>query len=164
MSVLVYIGLGSNLNDPQQQIESALLALQAVAIDSTMTVSARYITQPVGPQDQPDFVNAVAGFHTHLSADELLDRLFEIEDAQQRQRGAEQWGPRTLDLDLLLYGDEMTSTDRLQIPHPRIHERAFVLQPLSDIAPELQIPGQGTVSGLLASCDLSGIRKQVKDV
>jgi len=164
VSVLVYIGLGSNLDDPQQQIESALLALQAVAIDSRMTVSARYITQPVGPQNQPDFVNAVTAFHTRLSADELLDRLFEIEDAQQRQRGSEQWGPRTLDLDLLLYGEEMISTDRLQVPHPRICERAFVLQPLSDIAPELQIPGQGAVSDLLGSCGLSGIREQVKDV
>ena len=90
MSVLVYIGLGTNLDNPQQQIESAQLALRPLAIDSTMTVSACYITQPVGPQDQPDYVNAVASFHTQLSADELLDRLFEIEDAQQRQRGAEQ--------------------------------------------------------------------------
>jgi len=161
--VLVYIGLGSNLNDPVQQLESSLLALQLLTIDSAMTVSPLYVTQPVGPQDQPDFVNAVAGFHTELPASELLKQLFEIEDAHQRQRGSQQWGPRTLDLDLLLYGDEVILSEHLQVPHPRIYERAFVLQPLSDIAPDLQIPGQGAVSELLTRCDLSGIRQQVKD-
>lgn len=126
-----------------------------------MKVSAFYLTQPVGPQDQPDFVNAVASFATTLDADALLDQLLVIEDAHNRQRQAQQWGPRTLDLDLLLYGDEVISTDRLIVPHPRMHERAFVLQPLSDIAEDLQIPGQGAVSDCLQKCDRSGIKQQV---
>jgi len=158
MTVRVYIGLGSNLGKPLQQIESAILELQAMAVESTMVVSSFYETKPVGPQDQPDFINAVASFHTELDANTLLDQLFVIEDKHNRQRQGEQWGPRTLDLDLLLYGDEVITSDRLTVPHPGMHERAFVLQPLLQIAPECRIPGRGVVSALLKQCDVSGIR------
>jgi 2-amino-4-hydroxy-6-hydroxymethyldihydropteridine diphosphokinase len=158
MTVRVYIGLGSNLGKPLQQIESAILELQALAVGSTMDVSPFYETEPVGPQDQPDFINAVVSFYTDLDANTLLDQLFVIEDKHNRQRQNEQWGPRTLDLDLLLYGDEVITSERLTVPHPRMHERAFVLQPLLQIAPECQIPGRGVVSVLLKQCDVSGIR------
>jgi 2-amino-4-hydroxy-6-hydroxymethyldihydropteridine diphosphokinase len=158
MTVRVYIGLGSNLGKPLQQIESAIQELQALAIGPTMDVSPYYETNPVGPQDQPDFINAVVSFYTDLDANTLLDQLFVIEDKHNRQRQNEQWGPRTLDLDLLLYGDEVITSERLTVPHPRMHERAFVLQPLLQIAPECQIPGRGVVSALLKQCDVSGIR------
>jgi len=157
MTVRVYIGLGSNLENPLQQVQSALLELKALAAESTVDVSPYYLTKPVGPQDQPDFINAVASFDTELEANSLLDRLFDIEGKHHRQRQGEQWGPRTLDLDLLLYGDEAINSERLTVPHPRMHERAFVLQPLIDIAPECQIPGRGFVSVLLEACDSSGI-------
>jgi 2-amino-4-hydroxy-6-hydroxymethyldihydropteridine diphosphokinase len=155
----VYIGLGSNLGKPLQQIESAILELQALVVGSTMNISPHYETKPVGPQDQPDFINAVVSFYTDLDANILLDQLLVIEDKNSRQRQNEQWGPRTLDLDLLLYGDEVIDTDRLTVPHPRMHERAFVLQPLLQISPECQIPGRGVVSDLLKKCDVSGIRE-----
>jgi 2-amino-4-hydroxy-6-hydroxymethyldihydropteridine diphosphokinase len=158
MTVRVYIGLGSNLGKPLQQIESAILELQALAVGSTMDISPCYETKPVGPQDQPDFINAVVSFYTELDANVLLDQLFVIEDKHNRQRQNEQWGPRTLDLDLLLYGDEVIASERLTVPHPRMHERAFVLQPLLQIAPECQIPGRGLVSALIKQCDVSGIR------
>ena len=158
MTVRVYIGLGSNLGKPLQQIESAILELQTLAVGSTMEVSPFYETKPVGPQDQPDFINAVVSFYTDLDATTLLDQLFVIEDRHNRQRQNQQWGPRTLDLDLLLYGDDVISSERLTVPHPRMHERAFVLQPLLQIAPECQIPGRGVVSALLKQCDVSGIR------
>jgi 2-amino-4-hydroxy-6-hydroxymethyldihydropteridine diphosphokinase len=158
----VFIGLGSNLDQPVKQLESALQSLQSLAANSQLTVSPLYLTQPVGPQDQPDFVNAVAGFETSLPAHDLLDELQAIERIHRRQRD-QRWGPRTLDLDLLLYGEEIIASERLQVPHPRMHERAFVLQPLADIALDLSIPGKGKLSDLLESADRSGIKQQVKN-
>lgn len=163
MASQVYIGLGSNLEHPAQQLKTAIQALSTLPHEGEMMVSPMYQTQPVGPQDQADFVNAVVGFETSLSAMQLLDELQAIESAQHRERGLQRWGPRTLDLDLLLYGQEIIDTDRLQVPHPRLHERAFVLLPLSDIARDLDVPGRGMLSELLDSIDMSGIRQRLSD-
>lgn len=163
MPMQVYIGLGSNLENPVEQLKTAIQALNTLSDRGEMKVSPMYQTQPVGPQDQPDFINAVVGFDTSLSATQLLDELQAIESAQHRQRDAQRWGPRTLDLDLLLYGEEVIDNDRLQVPHPRLHQRAFVLLPLSDIAPDLDIPGMGVLSDLVDSTDISGIRQRLND-
>jgi len=163
MSVQVYIGLGSNLDNPETHIYTALGELRSLALDGVVISSPLYITSPVGPRGQPDYVNAVAGFNTELGAQELLDEMLDIEQKHGRQRTGNQWGPRTLDLDLLLYGDDVIQTEVLTVPHPRIQERAFVLKPLVDIAPGLQIPGQGGVQDLLEHCDQSGIKRQVTD-
>ena len=158
-----YIGLGSNLDDPVQQLKSAIQALNSLPHDGEMKISPMYQTQPVGPQEQPDFVNAVVGLKTSLSAIQLLDELQAIERAQHRERTSERWGPRTLDLDLLMYGDEVIDNERLQVPHPRLHERAFVLLPLSDIAHELDIPGAGKLNEMLDSIDMNGILQRLRD-
>jgi len=147
--VQVYIGMGSNQDKPLEQVRAALNALAHLAVDGDVEVSPLYQTKPVGPQDQPDFINAVAGFRTTLSATGLLHALFAIEKAQGRKRCGERWGPRTLDLDLLLYGDEIIDSSELNVPHPLIKDRAFVLAPLRDIAPGLFVPAQGYVSSLL---------------
>ena len=163
MSVQVYIGLGSNLDNPQTHIYTALSELRSLALDDAVVSSPLYVTSPVGPRDQPDYVNAVAGFDTRLDAHELLHEILDIEQKHGRKRTGSQWGPRTLDLDLLLYGEDVIQTKMLTVPHPRIRERAFVLKPLADIAPGLQIPGQGDVHDLLEDCDQSGIKRQVTD-
>ena len=145
--VLVYIGLGSNLDEPREQIRRASSAL--AGIDGCLRLSSLYSSAPMGPQDQPRFINAVAEIRTRLSPESLLDALQAIEQAQGRVR-QRQWGPRTLDLDLLVYGDEKIATPRLVVPHPGLPERAFVLYPLAELAPDLQIPGFGTVAALAA--------------
>ena len=160
----VYIGLGSNLDNPLQRIHSALSELRLLAVGKKIDVSSIYLTAPVGPQDQPDYYNAVAGFQTNLNPQQLLGQLQAIESHHQRQRTDEQWSARTLDLDLLLYADRIIHTPELEVPHPRISERAFVLKPLSDVAMNLDIPGQGKVKHLLKVADQSGIRKQVTNV
>ena len=161
MAVQVYIGLGSNLKDPQHQLRTAISEMQLLADDAQVTASPIYITRPVGPQDQPDYYNAAVRLTTELDAHALLEQLQKIENSHQRQRSSEQWGPRTLDLDLLVYGNEVINSDVLTVPHPRIQERAFVLKPLSDLDPHLTIPGQGVVSDLLASTDQQGIKQQL---
>lgn len=161
MSEYVYIGLGSNLDNPLQQIRDALSGLRLMAVNGQIDVSPIYLTAPMGPQDQPDYYNGVAGFETTLDPQQLLRQLQAIENQHLRQRSDEQWGARTLDLDLLLYAGRLIHTPDLKVPHPRISERAFVLKPLSDIAMELDIPGQGKVKRLLEATDQSGIKKQV---
>ena len=147
-----YIGIGSNLNDPVDQVERAFQALANLPSSQLAARSPRYRTAPVGgPTDQPDYLNAVAALETALTPDALLAALQTIETAQGRVR-AERWGPRTLDLDLLLYGSITRNDPRLTLPHPRLHQRAFVLYPLSDIEPELMIPGQGQLTALLENC------------
>ena len=160
MTCRVYIGLGSNLKDPTHQIQSALTELKDLAVDAKMDVSPFYNTQPIGPQNQPEFVNAVVGFDTQLPAQDLLEQLFKIEDAHGRVRQAQQWSARTLDLDLLLYGEALISSEQLVVPHPHMHERAFVLQPLIDVAADCLIPGRGLAADLLQQCDRSGITQQ----
>lgn len=133
----VYVALGSNLANPVVQLEQAVASLQQFA--KALNVSAFYGSKPLGPQDQPDYVNAVAKFETDLTAFELLDRLQQIENAQGRVR-ARRWGERTLDLDLLLYGDEQINTERLTVPHYDMANREFVIVPLYELTPHLVLP------------------------
>jgi len=151
-SVRAYIGLGSNLADPVQQIAHALSALESVPQSQLVARSGLYRSAPLGPRDQPDYINAVVAIDTQLGAKALLHHLQNIEQRHGRVRDGERWGPRTLDLDLILYGDEISGDDELSLPHPRAHERAFVLIPLFEIAPEAKITGKGRVVDLLNYC------------
>jgi 2-amino-4-hydroxy-6-hydroxymethyldihydropteridine diphosphokinase len=146
--VVCFIGLGSNLGQPVQQVQQAFAELAVVPGCDLQACSSLYRSAPVGPAGQPDYINAVAELHTDLSAHALLDALQAIERAHQRER-TQRWGPRTLDLDILLYGDMQIDNERLRVPHPEIARRAFVLYPLAEIAPHLVIPGLGAVSELL---------------
>lgn len=136
-----FIGLGSNLDHPIEQLDAAITALQGAFGVSLLAVSGYYETAPIGGPEQPSFINAVAECSTHLKPLELLHRLQAIEKRQGRLR-EEHWGPRTLDLDVLLYEGIVMDTPELTLPHPRITERAFVLVPLADLAPEQEIKGQ----------------------
>lgn len=143
-----YVGIGSNLDDPVQQVQQAFAAIERFPESGFFSRSGLWRSAPLGPADQPDFVNAVAAFLTRLEPLDVLRRLQAIERATGRQRKAEQWGPRTLDLDLLVQGGLVIDDQALQLPHPRIAERNFVLLPLAEIAPSLQVPRQGTVARL----------------
>ena len=148
---LAYVGLGANIGEPRRQLQTALKELNGLPKTRMTAASGLYRSAPVGHPDQPDFLNAVVELDTELSPDALLDNLQEIETAHGRERpfaGA----PRTLDLDLLLYGNAVLATPRITVPHPRMHERAFVLMPLAEIAPRATIPGRGTARELLAAC------------
>lgn len=147
-----YIGLGGNLADPVQQVISALDELGSIPQSQLAGCSCLYRSAPIGPRDQPDYINAVAAIDTPLDAKILLHYLQEIERRHGRVRDGERWGPRTLDLDLLLYGNEIFSDGELTLPHPRAHQRAFVLVPLYSIAPDVMIPGKGKVVDLLQAC------------
>jgi 2-amino-4-hydroxy-6-hydroxymethyldihydropteridine diphosphokinase len=144
---LAYVGLGANLGDREGTIRAAVADLPGVVAVSTLRE-----TDPVGITDQPRFLNGVAVLETELAPRELLDVLLAVERRLGRERGR-RWGPRTIDLDLLLYGDEVIDETGLTIPHPRLHERRFVLEPLADIAPKLVVPGLGRVKDLLAKLD-----------
>jgi 2-amino-4-hydroxy-6-hydroxymethyldihydropteridine diphosphokinase len=146
-----YVGLGANIGEPRRQLQDALKELGALPKTRVTATSSFYRSAPVGYLDQPEFLNAVARLDSELSAEQLLEHLQKIEERQGRERpftGA----PRTLDLDLLLYGDAVVATPRLTLPHPRMHERAFVLEPLTEIAPDIAIPGRGAARELLAAC------------
>ncbi|GLQ45424.1 2-amino-4-hydroxy-6-hydroxymethyldihydropteridine diphosphokinase [Dyella lipolytica] len=151
-----YVALGSNLGDSRQQLLHALEALARLPDTRVLAHSRFYRTPPWGMHDQPDFLNAVAVLETPLPPHDLLDALLEIERHAGRERGGERWGPRTLDLDLLHVAGKTVSDERLTLPHPHIAERAFVLLPLSDVAPDLEIPGQGNVADLLRAVDTQG--------
>jgi len=157
--ILVYVALGCNLGDRIANLSSARKALEAHSACSDLVCSSVYETEPMGPQDQPDYLNAVVAMGTTLSAHELLTTLQSIEHLHGRTREGERWGPRTLDLDLLLYGDAIIETPTLSVPHPGIAERSFVLLPLAELAPKLMIPGKNTVSTLLGQCRQFGIRQ-----
>jgi 2-amino-4-hydroxy-6-hydroxymethyldihydropteridine diphosphokinase len=150
VTVSAFIGLGANLDDPQAQILRAFGELAVLPQSTLSGKSSLWRSAPVGYADQPEYTNAVARIETGLSADGLLDELQAIESAHERQRSFAN-APRTLDLDLLIYGDEQRISDRLTLPHPRMHERAFVLKPLLEIAPEAFIPGRGAARACLAS-------------
>ena len=143
-----YIGLGSNLDNPRDQVVDAFQELAETDDIRLVARSSLYLSEPLGPQDQPDFINAVAAIETTLAPQSLLEVLQAIEQKHARKR-ERHWGPRTLDLDLLLYDDEHIRHPDLRVPHPGIAERSFVLLPLQEIAPELVIPGLGSVRGLL---------------
>ncbi len=146
--VKAYIGLGSNLNDPQSQLKKAIISMEMIPSSSVKKTSFFYKSKPVGLQDQPDYINAVAALDTELSALVLLDYLQAIENDQGRERKIK-WGARTLDLDILLFGNEIINDDRLQVPHVEMYKRRFVLLPLNEIFSDCIIPGVGAISSLL---------------
>lgn len=152
----VYIALGSNLAQPLQQVEQGWQALSALPLTRAVARSPWYQSVAVGPV-QPDYINGVAALDTELAALDLLDALQAIELSQGRER-KEHWGPRTLDLDLLLFGNEEIQHPRLTVPHPRIGQRNFVLQPLLDLDPNLQLPNAVSVAALLAQCGTENLR------
>lgn len=156
MTVQVFIGLGSNLDEPEQQIKQALLALSKLPQTTLIKDSGLFKSPPMGPQDQPDYINAVALLETSLPALTLLDALQEIEREQGRVR-LRHWGERTLDLDILLYGEETIQNERLCVPHIGMAEREFVLYPLQRISPELVVPGKGKISDMIKNCAKTGI-------
>lgn len=155
---IAFLGLGSNLDSPLNQLINAVQAIEIIPSTSLIQTSSFYKNRPVGPRDQPDFLNAVASIDTGLSPDGLLDYLQDIEVQQGRKRNIH-WGARTLDLDILLFGSEVINTTRLVIPHPEMHRRAFVLQPLYEIAPDLVIPGQGPLKNLVRYINTDGMQK-----
>jgi 2-amino-4-hydroxy-6-hydroxymethyldihydropteridine diphosphokinase len=145
-----YLGLGANLGDREQTLRRAVELLGDVPGVEVVTVSELRETDPVGVVDQPRFLNGVAETETDLTPRELLETLLRVERDLGRVRGGVRWGPRTADLDLLVFGDEEVDEPGLHVPHPRLHERRFVLEPLAELDPHLVIPGRGTVSDLLA--------------
>ncbi|QTF92580.1 2-amino-4-hydroxy-6-hydroxymethyldihydropteridine diphosphokinase [Halomonas sp. BM-2019] len=134
-----WVGLGSNLDDPRRHIERALEELDRLPLTRRLMASRLHVSRPVGPQDQPDFINAVALLETRLSPLALLDQLQALEQAHRRVR-ARRWGPRTLDLDLLLFDDSVLALPRLRVPHPELTHRTFVVLPLLELAPDLVLP------------------------
>lgn len=155
-----FVGLGGNLGDTQAYLRQALDALARLPRTRLLAQSRSYRTPPWGLREQPAFLNAAAMLDTTLAPHELLDALLDIERAAGRERKGERWGPRTLDLDLLHIDGVRLHDDRLTLPHPRIAERAFVLLPLAELAPDLELPGQGRVDALLVTADTSGCTVQ----
>jgi 2-amino-4-hydroxy-6-hydroxymethyldihydropteridine diphosphokinase len=154
----VYLALGSNLANPLQQIQAALAALDALPETIRVATSAFYRTPPYGPADQPDYLNAVVALDTGLLALNLLEHTQRIELSQGRERKGHRYGPRTLDLDILLYGQQNIQTERLQVPHHDMFNRAFMLLPLSNLAPDLVFPDGSSLEQRLAGLDCSKIR------
>jgi 2-amino-4-hydroxy-6-hydroxymethyldihydropteridine diphosphokinase len=145
-----YVGLGANLGDREAMLRSALEQLAAEPGIDVVAVSRFRDTDPVGITDQPRFLNAAAAVETGLSAHELLDRLLGIERRLGRTREGPRFGPRTIDLDLLLFGDAQIDEPGLEVPHPRLHERLFALEPLADLDPDLVVPGRGPLADIVA--------------
>lgn len=158
MSVQAFIGLGSNQQEPAAQLARAVTELAALPHTVLVAQSPFYASRPMGPQDQPDFVNGAVQLRTGLSAHQLLDHLQAIEQAHGRER-LRHWGPRTLDLDLLLFGSDEISDERLTVPHSELCNRDFVLQPLLDLEPELQLPDGRAVAALRLQCTDNQLRK-----
>jgi len=158
----VFIGLGSNLNDPLSQLKKAIECLKQHKMLNVINISNFYSSPPMGPQDQPDFVNAVVEIMTNLGAEALLDELQKIEYQQGRER-KQHWGARTLDLDILLYGSEVIHTERLIVPHRGISKRNFVLYPLNDLVEKnFKIPDLGKISELLSACPMIGLTRLIE--
>ncbi|WP_290890541.1 2-amino-4-hydroxy-6-hydroxymethyldihydropteridine diphosphokinase [Arenimonas sp.] len=156
--VRAFVGLGGNQGDVETTMVEALWAVDALPQTTIQRQSAFYRTPAWGKTDQPAFLNAVVELRTRMPAQVLLASLLAIEERFGRVRSeTDRWGPRVLDLDLLAYGDEVVDEPGLTLPHPHLHERAFVLVPLAEIAPALVIPGRGEVASLLAAVDVSGI-------
>ena len=153
-----YIGLGSNLDDPIQQVLTALSELNEIPNTTLVAHSSLYRSDPVGPAGQPDYINAVARLTTELSPIALLDRLQAIENDHQRVRKI-RWGARTLDLDILLFGDQVIDNERLKVPHPYATERNFVLWPLKEVDPELSFPDSRSINDLLVACPVGTLEK-----
>ena len=156
---LVYLGLGSNLAQPKAQVEQAINALSALEGTQVVAVSSLYGSKPMGPQDQPDYVNAVLALETSLEPLTLLDALQAIELHSGRVRKAERWGPRTLDLDILLFGQQVIECDRLTVPHYGLKQREFVVLPLTEIAPDLVLPDNTELATLAKTIAPNGLTK-----
>ena len=155
---IAYVGLGANIGEPGRQLRAAIEELMNLPGSKSVLASSVYSSAPLGHADQPDFLNAVVRLDTALAPEHLLGQLQEIEKRHGRERpfaGA----PRTLDLDLLLYGDEAIASPRLTVPHPRMHERAFVLKPLLELDPAIAVPGKGTAATLLSACSSQKVEK-----
>lgn len=149
---LCYIAIGSNLASPLEQVKAALDAIGEIPQSRVVAVSSFYRTPPLGPQDQPDYLNAAVALETTLEAETLLDHTQRIELQQGRVRKAERWGPRTLDLDIMLFGDQVIHTPRLTVPHYDMKNRGFMLWPLFEIAPAIAFPDGTTLSTALTEC------------
>ena len=158
----VYIGLGSNLALPEEQLQAACVSLAALPDSELIRCSSLYRSQPMGPQDQPDYVNAVALITTLLSPDTLLQQTQLIENQQGRIRKTDRWGPRTLDLDMLLFGKQQINNDYLTVPHCGMKQREFVLYPLFEIAPDLILPCGDKLSELVEKCPKNGLQKMAR--
>jgi len=152
-----WLGLGSNLQQPAEQLKKALESLSSTECIEILRTSSFYRTPPWGDTQQDDFINAVAEIETSLEPVPLMHGLQCIETSMGRQRDGRRWGPRLIDLDLLLYGDQRVQSDELEIPHPRMHERAFVLMPMCELDDTLEIPARGGIKKLLEQVDCSGI-------
>lgn len=150
MSEIAVLGLGANLGDPAAALAAAIQALREIDGLDVVAISPAYRTAPVGGPDQPDFLNLVVLAHTDVPAEQLLAETAAIEQSAGRTRDVH-WGPRTLDIDLIVVGDLRMDTERLTLPHPRAHERAFVLKPWLDIDPQASLPGHGSVKDLLSA-------------
>ena len=148
---VAYVGLGANLGEPRRQLNEAIIAMSGLPETRLARHSSFYRTAPVGFENQPEFLNAVAVLDTRLAPGVLLEGLLGIERRHHRERSFPN-APRTLDLDLLLFGDEQIARPGLTVPHPRMHERAFVLRPLLELDSEVSIPGKGRASAFLAAC------------
>lgn len=157
--LVAYIGLGSNLENPEAQIIAARRCIKGRAGIQELAFSSLYRSAPMGPQDQPDYINAVMAINTDLTAIDLLRCLQKIELDQGRVRKEMRWGTRTLDLDILLYGQQIIDLPDLCVPHYGMAKRAFVLYPLHEIAPAIDVPGLGTIEKLLESCPLDGLEQ-----
>ena len=155
----VYIGLGSNLDTPKQQLDLAFQCLARLPDSELVARSSLYLSRPMGPQDQPNYVNAVALLDSQLTAEQLLSHTQNIENQQGRVRKGNRWGPRTLDLDILLYGQDVLHTERLIIPHYGMKTREFVLYPLYEIAKNLILPCGEKITDLIQNCPLNGLEK-----
>lgn len=158
-TVRAYIGLGSNLENPISQVRKAFLELEGLPQSRLVAQSSLYVSDPLGPGDQSDYINAVAALDTQLAPHSLLQALQDIEVQHGRMRTGERWGPRSLDLDLLLYGDLELSSETLTVPHPGISQRNFVLHPLLEVAPDLNIPTLGAVKMLADNSSEKGLRR-----
>ena len=154
-----WLGLGSNLQQPVEQLKQALVMLSSLEGVEILATSSFYRTPPWGDDQQDHFVNAVVKIQTRLDPDSLLSCLQSIEHTMGRQRSGRRWGPRVIDIDLLLYGDLRYQSDILEVPHPRMHQRAFVLVPLHELESTLEIPTRGAIEKLLQNIDCSGIMR-----
>ncbi|MDN6318838.1 MAG: 2-amino-4-hydroxy-6-hydroxymethyldihydropteridine diphosphokinase [Marinobacter sp.] len=158
MQTDVFIGLGSNLQEPAAQLARAVAELAALPDTTLIAQSPFYASRPVGPQDQPDFVNGAVWLSSRLVPHALLDQLQAIEQAHGRER-LRHWGPRTLDLDLLVFGSQTLNDDRLIVPHRELPNRDFVLQPLLDLKPDLTLPDGTTIVTLRTQCPDNRLRR-----
>ncbi|EFM2062031.1 2-amino-4-hydroxy-6-hydroxymethyldihydropteridine diphosphokinase [Escherichia coli] len=156
---IAYIAIGSNLASPLEQVNAAVKALGEIPQSKILAVSSFYRTPPLGPQDQPDYLNAAVALETSLTPEELLNHTQRIELQQGRVRKAERWGPRTLDLDIMLFGNEVINTERLIVPHYDMKNRGFMLWPLFEIAPELVFPDGTVLDNLLRTNKFNELNK-----